>query len=344
MTTTDPVLVSVRNHTGVLELNRPKALNSLNPDMIDIIRRSLEEWAEDDNIEQVLIHSASEKAFCAGGDVRYACEGIAEGKLEEVDAFFASEYLTNGDIAEFPKPYIAVIDGVVMGGGLGISLHGSHRVVTERAFASMPEMNIGYVTDVGVAYAAQRMVGTRGVASPGLAKFWGISGYRMYAADMLWTGVATHVVKDASELIEAAIDRGIDAALADLALPAPQDPAPLEQVAKDLEETFALPTWKEISAELETRPKIAGEVKRLMAGACPAAIIAANELFEAEARLDDIREALLLELKLGMHMYRRPDFSEGVRAVLVDKTQDAKFDPATTQEVDPEEFRAILNA
>lgn len=344
MTTTDPVLVSVRNHTGVLELNRPKALNSLTPDMIDIIRRSLEEWAKDDTIEQVLIHSASEKAFCAGGDVRHAREGIAEGKLEDVDAFFASEYLTNGDIAEFPKPYIAVIDGVVMGGGLGISLHGSHRVVTERAFASMPEMNIGYVTDVGVAYAAQRMVGTRGVASPGLAKFWGISGYRMYAADMLWTGVATHVVKDASELIEAAIDRGIDAALVDLALPAPQDPAPLEQVAKDLEETFALPTWKEISAELETRPQIAGEVKRLMAGACPAAIIAANELFEAEARLDDIREALLLELKLGMHMYRRPDFSEGVRAVLVDKTQDAKFDPATTQEVDPEEFRAILNA
>lgn len=344
MTTTDPVLVSVRNHTGVLELNRPKALNSLTPDMIDIIRRSLEEWAKDDTIEQVLIHSASEKAFCAGGDVRHAREGIAEGKLEDVDAFFASEYLTNGDIAEFPKPYIAVIDGVVMGGGLGISLHGSHRVVTERAFASMPEMNIGYVTDVGVAYAAQRMVGTRGVASPGLAKFWGISGYRMYAADMLWTGVATHVVKDASELIEAAIDRGIDAALVDLALPAPQDPAPLEQVAKDLEETFALPTWKEISAELETRPQIAGEVKRLMAGACPAAIIAANELFEAEARLDDIREALLLELKLGTHMYRRPDFSEGVRAVLVDKTQDAKFDPATTQEVDPEEFRAILNA
>ena len=344
MTTTDPVLVSVRNHTGVLELNRPKALNSLNPEMIDIIRRSLEEWAKDDAIEQVLIHSASEKAFCAGGDVRYAREGIADDRLDEVDAFFASEYLTNGDIAEFPKPYIAVIDGVVMGGGLGISLHGSHRVVTERAFASMPEMNIGYVTDVGVAYAAQRMVGTRGVASPGLAKFWGITGYRMYAADMLWTGVATHVVKDAAELIEAAIERGIDAALADLALPAPQEPAPLEQVAKDLEETFSLPTWEGISAELDKRPEIAGEVKRLMSAACPAAIIAANELFEAEAKVEDIREALLLELKLGMHMYRRPDFSEGVRAVLVDKTQDPQFAPSSIEEVDPEEFRAVLTS
>lgn len=342
MTTTDPVLVSVRNHTGVLELNRPKALNSLNPEMIDIIRRSLEEWAEDDAIEQVLIHSASEKAFCAGGDVRYAREGIADDRLDEVDAFFASEYLTNGDIAEFPKPYIAVIDGVVMGGGLGISLHGSHRVVTERAFASMPEMNIGYVTDVGVAFAAQRMVGTRGVASPGLAKFWGITGYRMYAADMLWTGVATHVVKGAAELIEAAIERGIDAALADLALPAPQEPAPLEQVAKDLEETFSLPTWEEISAELDRRPQIAGEVKRLMSAACPAAIIAANELFEAEAKVEDIREALLLELKLGMHMYRRPDFSEGVRAVLVDKTQDPQFTPSSIEDVDSEEFRAVL--
>ena len=344
MTTTDPVLVSVRNHTGVLELNRPQALNSLNPEMINIIRRALESWREDPAIEQVLIHSASPKAFCAGGDVRYAREGIESGQLEAVDEFFATEYLTNGDIAEFPKPFIAVIDGVAMGGGLGISLHGSHRVVTERAFAAMPEMNIGYVTDVGVAFAAQRMVGTRGVASPGLAKFWGLTGYRMYAADMLWTGVATHVVKDAGAFIDATLAHGIDSAVAELALPAPAEPAPLAQVAHDLEETFALPTWEEISAELDKRPQIGGEVRRLMERACPASVVAANALFEAEAQLEDIREALLLELKLGMHMYRRPDFAEGVRAVLVDKTHDAQFGPGTTAEVDPEEFRAVLNA
>ena len=152
----------------MIELNRPKALNSLTPEMVELIAASLAQWRENDEVEQVLFLSASPKAYCAGGDVRYARERVLEGKLGEVDTFFADEYTLNGDIAEYPKPVIALIDGIAMGGGLGISAHGSHRVVTDKTFASMPEMNIGYVTDVGMAYAAQRAVGTRGKASPEL--------------------------------------------------------------------------------------------------------------------------------------------------------------------------------
>lgn len=165
-TTSSPVLVSIRNHTGVIELNRPRALNSLNPEMLDIIRQALSQWRHNDEVEQVLVYSNSPKAFCAGGDVRAARDGVLAEKWAEVDEFFEGEYALNGDIAEYPKPYIAVIDGVAMGGGLGISAHGSHRVVTEKAFASMPEMAIGYVTDVGIAYMSQRMVGTRGKLTP----------------------------------------------------------------------------------------------------------------------------------------------------------------------------------
>lgn len=212
-TTSSPVLVSIRNHTGVIELNRPRALNSLNPEMLDIIRQALSQWRHNDEVEQVLVYSNSPKAFCAGGDVRAARDGVLAEKWAEVDEFFEGEYALNGDIAEYPKPYIAVIDGVAMGGGLGISAHGSHRVVTEKAFASMPEMAIGYVTDVGIAYMSQRMVGTRGEADPALAKFWGLSGYRMYAADMLWSGLATHVVNDADAFIEDVIADGVDAAI-----------------------------------------------------------------------------------------------------------------------------------
>ena len=194
-TSTDaPVLVSVRNTTGVLELNRPKALNSLNPEMVGIISDALEQWRDDDGITQVLITSTSEKAFCSDGDVRFAREGILDGREDEVDQFFADEYAMNNVIGTYPKPYIALIDGIVMGGGLGVSAHGSHRIITEKAWASMPEMAIGYVTDVGISYAAQRWSGS----SSAIGTFIGLTGYRLRAADLLHTGLATHRVADAS--------------------------------------------------------------------------------------------------------------------------------------------------
>lgn len=309
--------------------------------MIHLIREALIGWRDDPAVEQVLVFSNSPKALCSGGDVREARDGVLDGRLEEVDGFFRNEYLTNGDIAEYPKPFIAVMDGVVMGGGLGISAHGSHRVVTERAFASMPEMNIGYVTDVGVPYMAQRMVGTRGKASPALAKFWGITGYRMYAADMLWSGLATHLIRDPESFITAVIEQGVDAAVDAYALPAPS-PAPLEEHIEDIEAVFSHSTWDEITAALEEHPRLKELVTELLSQACPASIIAANELFEAEAQAGTIREALELELNLGRVMIRRPDFAEGVRAVLVDKTQDARFEHASTDEVDPAPFLAAL--
>ena len=225
MTNDAPIVSSIRNHTGDIELNRPKALNSLSPEMIDLIAAALDKWRADDEVEQVLLTSTNPKAYCAGGDVRLARDGIVDGNYDEVDDFFASEYTLNGDIAEYPKPVIALVDGIAMGGGLGVSAHGSHCVVTDKTFASMPEMNIGYVTDVGMAYAAQRAVGTRGKASPELAKFWGITGYRMYAADLLWSGLATHYVADAEAFAHAVIEQGMAAALAQHATEPAGEPA-----------------------------------------------------------------------------------------------------------------------
>ncbi|HCD3685267.1 TPA: enoyl-CoA hydratase/isomerase family protein [Corynebacterium striatum] len=336
-TTSSPVLVSIRNHTGVIELNRPRALNSLNPEMLDIIRQALSQWRHNDEVEQVLVYSNSPKAFCAGGDVRAARDGVLAEKWAEVDEFFEGEYALNGDIAEYPKPYIAVIDGVAMGGGLGISAHGSHRVVTEKAFASMPEMAIGYVTDVGIAYMSQRMVGTRGEADPALAKFWGLSGYRMYAADMLWSGLATHVVNDADAFIEDVIADGVDAAIEKHAVE-PEGQPELAGLIQDIDEVFQHATWEEIAAALPQHPELAELFAKLTEKACASALVAATELFEAEANAAGIREALRMELELGKHMLRRPDFAEGVRAVLVDKTQDAQFQPVGQ----PEEFRAAI--
>ena len=331
---TAPVLTSVRQRTGLLELNRPKALNSLDPEMIEIIGQAVRTWENDDAIDQIVIYSTNPKAFCAGGDVRYARDNILNGNAELVDDFFRREYTVNGELAQCTKPVVAIINGVVMGGGLGISLHGSHRVVTENAFASMPEMAIGYFTDVGVAHTAQRMVGTRGQASEALAKYWAITGYRMYAADMLWSGLATHVVKDADEILEAIIADGVDTAL-DKHSFVPEEPAPLAEVIEHIESTFNHATWPEIQEALKSADKdFAQTTAGYLAAACPTSVVASNELFEAHAKEDDIVQALKREESLGRYIRSREDFVEGVRAVLIEKTKDAAFSPADTASVD----------
>lgn len=339
------VLAYVRDSTGILELNRPRAINSLNPEMISEITQALAAWKDDAAITQVLVFSNSERGFCAGGDVRFARDTILAGDHEAVDTFFREEYSLNHLIAEYPKPYIALIDGVVMGGGLGISLHGSHRVITEQAFAAMPEMAIGYFTDVGVAYAAQRMVGKKGQPSEAIAAFIGLTGARLSPADMLWCGVATHLIssKNLQNFMDAMIERGIEAALEENTIADPKD-SELAGYAIEIEECFGQLTWEAIDEALESQPNtdFSEKVRELMAGANPTSVVATTEFFTACRSARDLREALDKEVVLGEALRRESNFVEGVRAVLVDKDRKAAFEPATTAEVDVEKYRAIL--
>jgi len=330
-----PVHVSVRHTTGVLELDRPEALNSLNHEMIRIITRALEEWRDDPAIEQVLITSRSPKAFCAGGDVRSAREGILAGDHASVDEFLSDEYAMNNLIGTFPKPFIAVWDGIIMGGGLGVSSHGSHRVTTERAWASMPELAIGYVTDVGISWSSQRWPGS----SPAMGAFIGLTGYRLNEEDMLYVGLATHMVEDAAEFALDVIGLGIDAALGEHAV-APREKSRLERWREDIEATFGAGSWADIDAALEAHPnrEFVGDVRQLMAKASPSAAVAVAELYLANRDAPTLRDGLDNEERLGELVRRQPDFVEGVRAVLVDKTHDAQWSPAH----DPEVYRAVL--
>lgn len=330
-----PVLVSVRHHTGVLELNRPRALNSLNPEMVEIITRTLQQWRDDESISQVLIASTSPKAFCAGGDVRHVRESILEGREAEVDRFFSDEYTMNHLIAGYPKPYVSVLDGIVMGGGLGVSAHGSHRVITERAWASMPEMDIGYITDVGISYASQRWPGS----SPALGAFIGLTGYRLTEADMMYVGLATHYIDDAGDFIEDLIGLGIDSALSEHTIGVPEE-SRLVGWRDDIEATFSHASWADIDAALEAHDnrEFVQEVRALMAQGSPSSIVATAELYAANREAADLRAGLDNEERLGELIRRQPDFVEGVRAVLVDKTRDAAFTPAH----DPAEYREVL--
>ncbi|MGP6173764.1 enoyl-CoA hydratase/isomerase family protein [Corynebacterium sp. A21] len=336
----------IRGGTGILELNRPRAINSLNPAMIREITQALTTWQDDEEITQVLVFSNSERGFCAGGDVRFARDSILADDHAAVDAFFREEYSLNHLIAKYPKPYVALIDGVVMGGGLGISLHGSHRVITEKTFAAMPEMAIGYFTDVGVAYAAQRMVGKKGQPSEAIAAFIGITGARLSPADMLWCGVATDIIssKSLQNFMDAMIERGISAALKENAIADPKD-SELAGYAIEIEECFGQLTWADIDEALEEQPKtdFSEKVRGLMAGANPTSVVATTEFFTACRSARGLREALDKEVALGEVLRREPNFVEGVRAVLVDKDRNAAFEPATIAEVDVEKYRAILS-
>lgn len=317
------VITSISNTTGVLQLNRPRAINALTPEMVEAVSRALRRWRDDDAVTQVLVASNSEKGFCSGGDVRWAREQVLAGKADEADEFFAVEYAMNRQIAEFPKPYVALIDGVVMGGGLGVSAHGSHRVITPAAFASMPEMAIGYVTDVGMSQVFQRLR-----FGPAMGRFLALTGYRLTAADMLASGLATHHVDAADGVAEAIVAEGVDQALAQLATQ-PQEPSRLVDMVEDIDATFGHDTWAEIDRALASHDnaEFVDLVRELIAGASPTSLTRSTELMAANLEVD-LAQALDNERQVGEKMRRHPDFVEGVRAVLVDKTRDAQFTTA----------------
>lgn len=337
-TATSPVLTLVDQTTGIIQLNRPKALNSLNPEMVHAIAQALETWRDDPAITQVLIESTSPKGFCAGGDVRYARQEILAGNPAPVDAFFAEEYAMNKALAAYPKPYVALIDGVVMGGGLGVSAHGSHRVVTENAFASMPEMLIGYITDVGMSWTLQHTPGS----SQALGAFLGITSWRLNPTEMLWTGLATHFVPAAelAALRSEIIARGVEEAVAGLRA-RPEAENRLAPLREAIEATFAHPRWAQINEALSRYPELRAVVNKALVGANPASVVAAAALFAANQSVE-LPAAIDNEARLAAALRMEPNFAEGVRAVLVDKTHDAAFVPARYADVNEAAYLALL--
>ncbi len=343
----EKVRYSISGGSGYIQLNRPKALNSLDQDMITSIDAAVDLWREEPSVHQIVITSGHEKAFCAGGDVRAVREAILAGTPELGEEFFTTEYRLNHKIAQISthKPYVAIIDGIAMGGGLGVSMHGSHRIVTERASAAMPEMAIGFIPDVGITHFSQQVVSALGRPLPELARFIGLSGYRLNAADMLWAGWATHFVPSAAlaEFSESMDAEGVEAALqrhaidptgaqdGELGLPEAQLPGWYDDIAA----SFSGKGWADYSP--------APQFSDLLASANPESLVAAAELY----RINDapgvtLEQALANELRLGAYMRAQPNFLEGVRAVLVDKDRNAQFHPATTEEVSLAPIRQSL--
>ncbi|WP_120003872.1 enoyl-CoA hydratase/isomerase family protein [Nesterenkonia muleiensis] len=344
-TYTGDVAFEVRGHLGLITLNRPKALNSLTELMCESIRVQLEDWADDAAVAQVLIRGAGERGLCAGGDVASIHHEMVElqerdggGLLPEgtpgyqadfrAESFFAIEYGMNLCIAEYPKPYIAFMDGVVLGGGVGVSAHGSHRIVTERSRIGMPETTIGFSPDVGGTYLLSRAPGYSGVHA-------GITGTHLSGADALYLGLADVYVPSASleHLTQALAAEPVDEALPRFTAQAPDSEF---AAAEWIDQAYSHADLSDVVAELEERGKDAPEAAAAAETLRSKSPTMASVAFHAiqRARELTLQGALSQEYTIAVHALRSHDFREGIRAQLIDKDRSPQWRPASLEAVD----------
>jgi enoyl-CoA hydratase/carnithine racemase len=322
----DTVITSVEGRVGRIHLNRPKALNALDLPMILAMQAALDDWRELPEIHTVLVDAEGDRAFCAGGDVRTIREQAMAGETGPIAAFFEAEYHLNQTIADYPKPYVALIDGVCLGGGIGASVHGSHRIATEHAMFAMPETAIALFPDVGATYLLPRLPGALGM-------YLALTGARMVGADAVHAGWATHYVPRAKlpALREAVAADGV-AMIAGFAEPL---------------HAFSLTPHMALINLAFSRPSVAGIIEALQAdgsefaqttlatlrGLSPSSIHWSFKIVHA-GRHRSLPECLAAELDLVKKITVHPEFFEGVRAVVVDKDRAPKWHPASLEEVD----------
>ncbi len=321
------VLFEVRGKAGLITLNRPQALNALTAGMVHDIHARLVDWRSDDSVHHIVITGAGGKAFCAGGDIRQLYDwGLARDPAF-ID-FYRTEYLLNTFIKRYPKPYIAIMDGINMGGGVGVSVHGSHRIATERLIFAMPETGIGLFPDVGGTYFLPRCPGRLGM-------YLGLTGHRLKAADAVHAGVATHFVPASTcdDLIEALTRApGIDECLAGFA----EHPgtAPLATHQAPIDAHFAARSVEDVLASLAGEDSDwATRTAEIMATKSPTSQKITFEQLTRGAELD-FEACMRVEFRIVNRVFDGHDFFEGIRAVVIDKDQAPKWHPATLEQVD----------
>ncbi|WNI19058.1 enoyl-CoA hydratase/isomerase family protein [Actinacidiphila sp. ITFR-21] len=322
-TAAPPVTSRVSAGTAVIDLDRPAALNALDLTMVRLITKALEEWRDDPAVRSVVIRSTSPKAFCAGGDIRAVRDAGVRGDDAAVHTYFAAEYALNALIAGYPKPYTALIDGYAMGGGLGISVHGSARVVTERAVLAMPETAIGFFPDIGASHFLPRLPGATGW-------YLGLTGLRIGGAAAVECGLATHYVP-AAELpaLEAALLAGEPPAAALDRYAAAAPPSALAAHRPAVERCFTAPDLGELRGRLAAEDadrEWADETLALLAAASPMSLAVTFGLLRAGAG-SSLADCLARELGLARRIAHAPDFHEGVRAALIDKDRAPAWSP-----------------
>jgi len=327
------ILFSRRGAAGIVTLNRPQALNAVTHGMVHALRAQLQAWAEDDAVTRVVVTAAGERAFSAGGDIRHLYDLGQAGQYEEALAFWRDEYPLNALIKAYRKPYVSLIDGIVMGGGVGVSVHGSHRVAGDRFSFAMPEVGIGFFPDVGATWFLPRMPGEIGT-------YCALTGERFNAADGFAAGIATHRVPSARfpALLEGLSGTvPIDAMLASFSEPAGEGPIIARKAAID--RLFAGSSVEAILAALDGEAG-ADDADADWAAKTGASIRAKSPLSLKLAlaqvrrgRTFDFATCMRAEFRIVSRIIQGHDFYEGVRAVIVDKDNAPRWRPASLGEV-----------
>lgn len=333
------VLFSISDGIGTIMLNRPKTLNALTMNMINEMRLNFTRWLDDKNIRAIVIKGAGDRAFCAGGDVRAVRQSIIEHKGEDASdlakTFFFEEYILNHQIHTCKKPYIAFIDRVCMGGGVGLSVHGSHRVATERTLVGMPETTIGLFPDVGGAWFLSRLPGETGT-------FLALTGTPVGAADCLALGIATHLVNSRNlgeierELHKKdLIDQPhltIEAMLGRYSLNL--DETPIFDMKPEIDRCFSANSMEEIIDRLSgTETEFSEQALESLSKKSPTSLKVTLEQIRRGGVAKNFAETMQMEYRMSQHFALGHDFPEGVRALLVDKDHKPNWDPDKIEDV-----------
>jgi enoyl-CoA hydratase len=331
------VIITRCRHAGLIELNRPRALNALTAAIVDDMAQALDAFEREPEIAHVVVYAAPGRAFCAGGDIRELYEQIQRGDYASALAFWAAEYRLNRRIKRYSKPYVAVIDGIVMGGGVGISVHGSHRIATERYRFAMPEVGIGFFPDVGTSYVLTRCPDSTG-------RYLALTGLGADCGDGLALGLATAYVPSAQleALIAALTERGdTQAAINQFARPPPRSPI-VAQTAL-IQRCFSGADINRILSALERErdSDFAATARSTMATKSPSSLHITLRQMQLSAGLD-FDEALRMDYRIVSRVCRGHDFSEGVRAVIIDKDNRPEWQPASVDALEPSTIAAYF--
>lgn len=331
------ILCERRGSLGLITLNRPRALNALSLAMLQGLHAQLDAWAGDPAVTRIALRGAGGRAFCAGGDIRYIHHCNRAGRAADVSAFWEAEYTLIDKLQRYPKPVVSLIEGVVMGAGVGLSQHGAARVASEAYVFAMPEVGIGLFPDVGMTHTLPRLPGRTGT-------YLALTGATIGPGDALALGLATHFAPvSAFEAILAALAEGgaVAAALSAHAATAPET-GPVTAHRATIDACFSAETVEAILERLDaTDQDFARATAALIRTRCPSSLCIAREQMRRGLRLT-VSEAIRTEFRLVTNLMAGHDFFEGVRAVLIDKDNHPTWHPATLAEVDPVAILAVF--
>jgi enoyl-CoA hydratase len=337
------LIVRREGTAGIIRLNRPKALNAMTYEMSQGIDAALDRFETDPAVSVVILEGAGERGLCAGGDIRGLYDSSkAGGDLGKV--FWRQEYVMNARISKYPKPYVAFMDGLVMGGGVGLSAHARHRVVTEKTKLAMPEVGLGFFPDVGGTWLLPR--------SPGeIGTYFGLTGQTMNGPDAIFSCFADAVVPSAKlpalreALLEVRPDitsNEVDKIIASFATG--ETAGPIAARKGDIDRWFAHDRMEDIFAELQRDgSELAQSTLKTLNEKSPRGMVVTLKLLRLSRSAVSLEECLVREYRAALEVFRSDDFREGVRAAVIDKDRNPKWSPPRVEDVTPEMLAPYFN-